>query len=220
MTRAAKAVAICLLLTGCSDTAESIFRPDFGQPTQSAYTPPSASARAQAARNAAQGDQEIRTQSSKVRLAPPDVRSHSTPSGTVDVQRQPRPATTPPPSSSVGGHYQQQLDLHKGDTTPGYRPPRQRPKERSWIDSLFGADDPPPSKAAPNNCYIGQLTGEGVTCQAMRTDDGRLLTLGGPLRGFGPGDRVCVCGPVAEISFCQQGTTVYVAKIDVRCTSR
>jgi hypothetical protein len=60
----------------------------------------------------------------------------------------------------------------------------------------------------------GTLTKEGVECPAMRGDDGKLYTLTSPAIGaFGPGDRVHVEGSMAEMSICQQGTTIVVAKI-------
>ncbi|HWM91335.1 MAG TPA: DUF5818 domain-containing protein [Thermoanaerobaculia bacterium] len=59
----------------------------------------------------------------------------------------------------------------------------------------------------------GTLTGEGVECQALRGSDGKLYTLSGDLGGFKAGDKVRVQGQVAEISTCQQGTTITVAKI-------
>ncbi len=61
---------------------------------------------------------------------------------------------------------------------------------------------------------VGTLTREGVECQAMRGDDGRLYTLTGDLpRRLRAGDRVRVAGQVAEVSFCQQGTTISVTRI-------
>ncbi|MBN8994092.1 MAG: hypothetical protein J0H94_02625 [Rhizobiales bacterium] len=61
----------------------------------------------------------------------------------------------------------------------------------------------------------GTLTKEGVECPAMRGDDGRLYTLIPPALGkLGPGDRVHVEGSVAEMTMCQQGTTVVVTKIE------
>jgi len=59
----------------------------------------------------------------------------------------------------------------------------------------------------------GTLTDEGVECQALRGDDGELYTLTGDLSGFEEGDRVKVRGTVAEVSICQQGTTIEVQSI-------
>ena len=59
----------------------------------------------------------------------------------------------------------------------------------------------------------GTLTDEGVECQALRGDDGELYTLTGDLSGFENGDRVKVRGTVAEVSICQQGTTIEVQSI-------
>jgi hypothetical protein len=59
----------------------------------------------------------------------------------------------------------------------------------------------------------GKLTGEGVECQALRGSDGRLYTLTGNLHGLAVGDKVRVTGSVAEVSTCQQGTTLVVEQI-------
>ncbi len=59
----------------------------------------------------------------------------------------------------------------------------------------------------------GTLTGEGVECQALRGSDGRLYTLTGNLHGLAVGDKVRVTGSVAEVSTCQQGTTLVVEQI-------
>lgn len=59
----------------------------------------------------------------------------------------------------------------------------------------------------------GTITREGVTCTALRGDDGRLYTIAGDLAGFQPGDRVRVTGDLAQMSFCQQGTTVNLRAI-------
>ncbi len=91
-------------------------------------------------------------------------------------------------------------------------------------------DTPAPSRAggqtlrtasgtATGGCYRGKLTDEGVTCQAMRTEDGRLLTLGGPLRGFGTGDSVCVCGVPSAQQFCKQGLTLLIREISDTCAN-
>jgi hypothetical protein len=74
----------------------------------------------------------------------------------------------------------------------------------------------PGTAAAQNNrtfVVTGTLTDEGVECPALRGDDGRLYTLAGDVSGFSTGDRVRVRGRVAEISFCQQGTTLEVRAI-------
>jgi len=71
--------------------------------------------------------------------------------------------------------------------------------------------------AATGGCYRGRLTAEGNTCQAMRTSAGDLLTLAGPLRGFGNGDTVCVCGIPSAQQFCGQGVTLLIREIDTDC---
>jgi hypothetical protein len=60
---------------------------------------------------------------------------------------------------------------------------------------------------------VGTLTDEGVECQALRARGNQLFTLTGDLGGFQTGDRVRVVGSVAEVSTCQQGTTVVVRSI-------
>lgn len=61
----------------------------------------------------------------------------------------------------------------------------------------------------------GRVTDEGVECLAIRGDDGKLYTLaGGDTAGLRPGDRVVVEGTVAEASFCMQGTTISVRRIE------
>ena len=62
-------------------------------------------------------------------------------------------------------------------------------------------------------CIKGTLTDEGVECQAFRSVDGELFTLVGGLNGFKNGDEVVVCGTIAELSFCMQGTTINVSWI-------
>ncbi|MCI0431109.1 MAG: DUF5818 domain-containing protein [Rhodospirillales bacterium] len=57
-------------------------------------------------------------------------------------------------------------------------------------------------------CIRGQLTDEGIECPALRGESGVLYTLAGDTGGFEVGDEVCVCGTVAEVSFCMQGTTI------------
>ncbi|MCP4385421.1 MAG: hypothetical protein GY798_29080 [Hyphomicrobiales bacterium] len=61
---------------------------------------------------------------------------------------------------------------------------------------------------------IGTLSNEGVTCPALRGDDGELYTLATrDLGSFAAGDRVKVTGTVAEVSICMQGTTVAITAI-------
>ena len=62
-------------------------------------------------------------------------------------------------------------------------------------------------------CVRGRLTDEGVECQALRSATGELYTLVGDLNGFKVGDEVVVCGTIADISFCMQGTTINVSWI-------
>lgn len=68
-------------------------------------------------------------------------------------------------------------------------------------------------KPGKNVVVRGVLTDEGVECQALRGDDGVLYTLAGRIEGYEVGDRVRVQGTVAEVSICQQGTTIDVKKI-------
>jgi len=73
-----------------------------------------------------------------------------------------------------------------------------------------------PSGAAPAEiCVPGRITDEGVECQAMRGPDGRLYTLVGDPGDAAPaaGGEVCVCGRVAELSSCMQGTTLILTRI-------
>lgn len=62
----------------------------------------------------------------------------------------------------------------------------------------------------------GVLTEEGVECQALRGDDGRLYTIAADLEGFDAGDRVRIRGRIARMSFCMQGTTLTVERIEQR----
>lgn len=59
----------------------------------------------------------------------------------------------------------------------------------------------------------GVLTGEGVECPTLRSNDGKLYTLSGTLGGFRKGDRVTIIGIVVPASTCMQGTTLSVARI-------
>ena len=71
-----------------------------------------------------------------------------------------------------------------------------------------------PAPPASNRItVIGTLTREGAECQALRGDDGELYTLAGDFVDFRPGDRVRVEGRIAQVSNCQQGTTISVQQI-------
>ena len=203
---------ILFLLSGCITDPNSLFRPDFGNKSKNRYeTPPAEKQHA--------GKQDITpsvSTSTNTDFSPHNKLSSAkhTRSEKISSELKLRgPEKTP---VLVDQYYRQQLNLQKGDTVPGYTPPLPEKKDDSWWYRLFGTSKTLPPSAS-NSCYEGILTKEGVTCQAMRTVDGRLLTLGGPLRGFGAGDRVCVCGPPSVTSFCQQGTTIYVALIDDSC---
>jgi hypothetical protein len=65
-------------------------------------------------------------------------------------------------------------------------------------------------------CIKGALTDEGVECQAFRSTDGELYTLMGDLKDFHNGDQVVVCGTIAGVSFCMQGTTINVSWIGTK----
>ena len=80
----------------------------------------------------------------------------------------------------------------------------------------FPGDGEPPRRDRPDDddrvTISGTVTGEGVECLAVRGDDGQLYTLAGDVGDLEPGDRVQVQGQRAEVSFCQQGTTIDVRR--------
>ncbi len=79
----------------------------------------------------------------------------------------------------------------------------------------FPGDGGPPRGDRPGDGRVtisGTVTAEGVECLAVRGDDGRLYTLAGNVDDLQPGDRVQVQGRRAEMSFCQQGTTIDVRR--------
>ncbi|MFL6258233.1 MAG: hypothetical protein ACJ76Y_00865 [Thermoanaerobaculia bacterium] len=78
------------------------------------------------------------------------------------------------------------------------------------------ASEPVQTAASKSVTVIGTLTDEGVECQAMREDKtNKLCTLipRDKLSGFKNGDHVKVEGTIAEVSFCQQGTTINISSI-------
>jgi len=62
-------------------------------------------------------------------------------------------------------------------------------------------------------CVRGRLTNEGVECQALRGDDGKLYTLGKPKVAAKTGVAVCACGGVVAASVCMQGVTIAVTQM-------
>lgn len=84
--------------------------------------------------------------------------------------------------------------------------------------SFLASADPeasadPDAGAAGEVCVRGRLTDEGVECPALRGADGRLYTLAGRLGGLALGAEACICGTVAELSTCMQGTTLAITRI-------
>ena len=63
---------------------------------------------------------------------------------------------------------------------------------------------------------VGTINADGVECTAMTGDDGTLYTLTPrDAVGLAPsGTRLKVTGTIAEISLCQQGTTIEVTKVE------
>jgi uncharacterized protein YgiM (DUF1202 family) len=91
-----------------------------------------------------------------------------------------------------------------------------RPGARSFPRLPFPIPFPEPQQPPPQAGQVtvsGTLTREGVECPAMRGDNGRLYTLAGDTGRVQPGDHVRVRGTLAQISTCQQGTTIRVESI-------
>ena len=65
-------------------------------------------------------------------------------------------------------------------------------------------------------CVKGKLTDEGIECQTFRSTTGELFTLVGDLNGFQNDDEVVICGTIAGVSFCMQGTTINVSWIGTK----
>lgn len=62
----------------------------------------------------------------------------------------------------------------------------------------------------------GTVTQEGVECPAVRTADGKLYTIATSERDkLKPGVRVRITGEIAQMSICQQGTTISATKIEL-----
>jgi len=73
---------------------------------------------------------------------------------------------------------------------------------------------PNPEQPGQSVSIRGRLTAEGVECPAMRDDNDRLYTLLGDLKGAKPGDRVAIEGTIVAVSFCMQGTTLELERIE------
>ena len=69
----------------------------------------------------------------------------------------------------------------------------------------------------PTDCVRGTLTDEGATCQALRDRSGQLYTFYADMTGYKIGQFVCVCGPVAQMSFCNQGTVLETRYLGASC---
>ena len=70
---------------------------------------------------------------------------------------------------------------------------------------------------APDNArsITGTYVAGGAECQLLRGDDGKEYSLTGAAVGNAAnGDRVRVTGTVAEMSFCMQGTTLNVVRVE------
>ena len=91
-----------------------------------------------------------------------------------------------------------------------------------WVSARYLTPRPaaaivtPEASQPPDGTVIvsGMLTPEGIQCQALRGEEGRLYTLDGNIEPFHLGDRVEVRGKVAEMSICMQGTTIIVESIE------
>lgn len=95
-------------------------------------------------------------------------------------------------------------------TAPAQADGRLRPLLAGGEPSLAESDQEPRGEAV---CVRGRLSDEGIECPAFRGENGTLFTLAGDTSPFGTGDEVCVCGTVADVSFCMQGTTIAVTHI-------
>lgn len=75
----------------------------------------------------------------------------------------------------------------------------------------------PVDEPAPDGQLLleGELTDEGVECQAFRSDDGALYTFSASveLDDLGPGDRVRIVGTPVDVSTCMQGQTLDVVEV-------
>lgn len=82
------------------------------------------------------------------------------------------------------------------------------------LSGLAACAEPVP---VPEGCVLGVLSNEGATCQAMRDGEDRLYSFYADMTGYAIGEQVCVCGPVAEMSFCNQGIVLEARHLDRTC---
>lgn len=78
---------------------------------------------------------------------------------------------------------------------------------------LAGGGDAPQTPEG-EICVAGRRVAGGVECPAFRAEDGTLYTLLGDIGGLGEGTRACLCGRIARISICMQGTTLAVSRVE------
>ncbi|MGH7730858.1 MAG: DUF5818 domain-containing protein [Candidatus Eiseniibacteriota bacterium] len=80
---------------------------------------------------------------------------------------------------------------------------------------VVGCKNTLPTKLVPGQAITvrGELA-PGAECPMLVTAEGRRFSLAGDLGRFKTGDRACVMGTVAEISFCMAGeATISIAAI-------
>lgn len=94
---------------------------------------------------------------------------------------------------------------------------------RTYLFYMAWADQRPVAFSSPflvtdpdgEVTLAGVLTDEGVTCPALRGEDGTLFTLAGDTAGLAVGQSVRVRARVAEVSNCLQGITLEVLDVAV-----
>jgi len=85
--------------------------------------------------------------------------------------------------------------------------------EQIKLDDSHG-DEPAARMRGEVLALTGSLTGEGIECQAFRSEKGELYTLTGDLKGYKTGDQVSLIASLIEGGLCQgQGKTVQVKTI-------
>lgn len=81
------------------------------------------------------------------------------------------------------------------------------------VSEAYSMDEEPEAGAIT---ITGKVTGEGVECKAVRSDEGALYTItGAGTEKLQEGARVRITGTIAQISFCMQGTTISATDVTV-----